>query len=428
MEQLLEQFPNRTTIDESKYRSFIYQPERISLNSRQSLQNPKLSSSVQFTEEYYNEFQCELKSPLLRVKSVEILRATIPNAVTSIPNSQTAFYYYRIPAVAGEPDYSQLTIQNIYMVRLLNNFVYDPDNYQNPNLLGFNKTFQDYDDLVNELNKSTLLDPNFDDANWLPSTAYPIGSIVLNNNLRYITNTGSAGTLNFNTDGAWTQIKRFFIPGDISFSYNSNLNKIVVQGNNYQTGGVPDYFYLPVGYGDINLIPFIELMRTPANVGGGGLNEYTFPTNGNFTLNRRLGFLWNGVFDPNPPQGSVSYSILVNNTFPKPNYDPPNPWNQLIYYTAQGYADLVYSANIFLFCDIVGGSTQDTMIDDRLIAVLPMATSNLGVGFPENKISCPLTKISENIFQINFTLRTDTGEPFWLPTNAYVNLELKISY
>jgi hypothetical protein len=57
-----------------------------------------------------------------------------------------------------------------------------------------------------------------------------------------------------------------------------------------------------------------------------------------------------------------------------------------------------------------------------------MNASNLGIVFGESKIVCPLSKVSENIYQIKITMRTDTAEPFILPTNAYVNLELKLEY
>jgi hypothetical protein len=386
MEELLAQFPTIDHPNGQAYRSFIYQPERISLNSRQSLQQPGLQVSPQYLTDYYSTFDCELRSPLLRAKSIELLRATIPNAVTSIPNSETAFYYYRIPTLGApnfEPDYSQLTPANIRMVRLLSSFVYTPDNYINPDAYGFNKTFEDYQDLVTELNKAATNDPN---------------QLSLSPN--------------------------YYIPGDITFTYNATLNKIVVQGNNYENPpGTPQFYYLPVGYQDPNLFTFIDNIRSL-----GGLSEISFPTNGSYTLNRRLGFLWNGIFAPNPPDGSLEYAGLVNRTFPRPDYVDGEVWVPLIYYTAEGYADLVYSANLFLFCDILGGSTQDNLIDDRLLSVIPMATPNLGVGFPENKISCPLTKISENIFQIKFSMRTDTGEPFWIPRNAYINLELKICY
>lgn len=388
MDELIKQFPSIVNT-ETNYRSFIYQPERISLNSRQSLQQPgSTQSNPSFLDEYYFSFICELRSPLLRAKSIELLRATIPNAVTSIPNAETAFYYYRIPTTGApdyDPDYSQLTPANIRMVRLLSSFAYDPDNYANPSVLGFNKTFQDYGDLVNELNKAATTDPN---------------QAFLSPN--------------------------YYIPGDITFTYNETLNKIVVQGNNYENPpGTPQYYYLPVGFQDPNLYTFINTMRNPET---GILNDTLFPTNASYILNRRLGYLWNGIFEPNPIPDSISYATLVNHTFPKPNYVQGQPWIPLISYTAEGYGDLVYSANLFLFCDSVGGSSQDNIIDDRLLAVLPMNTANLGVAFSENKVSCPLTKISENIFQIKFSMRTDTGEPFWLPTNAYVNVELKITY
>lgn len=386
MEDLLAQFPTRQDLEQS-YRSFIYQPERVSLNSRQALEQPKSLSGLQYQSDYYYQFECVLKAPLLRVKTLELLRATVPNAVTSIPNAETAFYYYRIPTTGAPdylPDYSQLTAANIRMVRLLSSFIYSPDNYVNPNLYGFNRTFQDYNDLVTELNKATQADPN---------------QAALSPN--------------------------FYIPGDITFTYNQTQNKIVVQGNNYENPpGTPQYYYLPVGYQDPNLFTFINTLRSTVYP----TSPSNFPTNGQYTLNRRLGFLWNGVFQSFPIPFGENYAVLANHTFPKPNYVDGQPWVPLIYYTAEAYANLVYSANLFLFCDIVGGSSQDNTMDERLLAVLPLSANNLGVAFPENKISCPLTKITENIYQLRFTMRTDTGEPFWLPTSAYINIELKLTY
>jgi hypothetical protein len=81
-----------------------------------------------------------------------------------------------------------------------------------------------------------------------------------------------------------------------------------------------------------------------------------------------------------------------------------------------------------MYADIAGGSTQDTNTDDRLLAVIPTSGGNLQVSFGESKMSCELTKTSDNIYSILFTMRTDTGQPYWLPTNAYVNLELKLTY
>lgn len=384
MEQLIEQFPD--TIRTADYRSFILQPERVSINSRQTLSIKPVSD--QFIDaDYYYQFTCRLKNPLMNVKSLELLRATIPNVIPSIPNSEATFYYYRIPAdpITFQPNYQALTAANILFVRLTPSIGYSPDNYTNPAIYGYNKTFTNYQELVAELNKATLHDP-------LETTLQPLG---------------------------------FYDPGDITFSYNENLNKIVFVGNNAldPITGEPQYYYLPVGYSDPNLALFqlaITNVLTPQG------QPILFPVNGEYTLNRRLGYLWDGVFQT--PLNSLSYTILENRTIPKPNY-AGLPWNDYLpNYTAEGYADLVYTANVFVYCNIVGGSTQDTNTDEQLLAVVPMNTQNLGVNFGESKLSCPLTKISKEIYNISITLRTDTAQPFYLPNNAYVNLEIKFTY
>jgi len=433
MEQLLDQFPTVQAINEQSYRSFIFQPDRISVNSRQSLLQANVND--QNTQpDFYFQFTNELRSPLLRVKQLELLRATIPNAVTSIPVTQGIFFYYRIPALNAPedyaPDYSLIEPSSIHMVRLLPQEAYNPDNAENPEAFGYNKTFNDYEDLVNELNKSTQQDPNFNYEEWEANTAYPPNSFVLNQELVYFSANGSNGTAVFNTDSAWVQqLYRPFIPGDITFSFNATLNKIVVKGNNDfdDINGIPQYYYLPVGYADTNLPFFIQAVLTQSS-----LLASQFPTNLPYTLNRRIGFLWAGIYNFNNNDVDVVVQDLEAHTFPAPNWQTetePNGYDPFLpNYTAEGYADLVNTGNVYLYCDFVGGSTQDTNSDERLLAIIPMNASNLGIVFGESKIVCPLSKVSENIYQIKITMRTDTAEPFILPTNAYVNLELKLEY
>lgn len=423
MEELLNQFPGKLTV-EPLYRSFIYQPERVSINSRRSL----LQSTNQIINypDFYYQFQSELKTPLLRIKKMELLRATIPNAVTNIPWSQGVFFYYKIPTIGAfadyEPDYSLLDPYHIHMVRLLPQPEYDPDDFFAPQQYAYNRTFEDYQDLTNELELATLDDPDFNYPDWQPNTPYPANTYRFRNTTLWYSQNGSAGTAVFNTDGAWVanQITPF-IAEDITFGFDSRLNKIVFNGNNYESAGVPFDYYLPVGYADPNLQIFIDecVRRT---------STQKFPTNVPYTLNRRLGFVWSGV-DPNIA-GDEDVEILVQHTIPKPNWNMgTNAYDPLLpNYTAESYPDLINTQNVFIYCDFVGGSTQDTNADERLLAVVPMAASNLGTGFGESKISCPLTKVSDAIYRILITLRTDTAEPFYLPTNAYVNLEIKLEY
>jgi hypothetical protein len=391
MEELLTQFPTKDA-NIPEYRSFIYQPERISINSRQYITGVAPTALQFLDSDYYYTFTTTLRSPLLGVKSLELIRASIPNAVPSVPNDEACFYYYRIPAdpVTFLPNYAALTAANIHMVRLLPMPPYNPDNYTNPDDYGWNTTFDDYQSIVDALNLAAQNDPNA------------------------------------------AALAGFYIANDIEFYYDATRNKIGFRGLNFEqpvAPNEPQFYYLPVGYKDPNLTTFQDAVRAALSDPNGVL----FPTNGNYTLNKRLGFLWDGLYTlpatpPIPPAApSTGWAILASRTAPYPNYN--GAWNPLLpNYTAETYADLVNTANIFVYCDIVGGSTQDTNSDERLLAVVPTNASNLGVIFGESKMLVPLTKVSQTISQITITLRTDTGSPFYLPKSAYINLELKFYY
>ena len=387
MDELIQAFPSRQQVNES-FKSFLFQPERVSLNSRQAIAIANQIQDNDSDSDFYYQFSCELKTPLLRVKSLELLRATIPNAVPSIPNDQCFFFYYRVPlGQDGFPEFDDFTSDNIFCIYLFpSNFYLTPTMQLNPNTNGRNTSFGDYQELVDALNRAT---------------------------------TQNSTRLN-TTNQRWIQ-------GDITFYYNDVLKRIGMRGNNmFAPNNDFQYFYSPVGYNDPNLQPVIaELL---ANFAG---NPFPIPIQINtdgFTLNRRLGFTFNGLFAM-PPLNADAWSVISKRCVP--SVDFPLPYvpvttNQI--YWAENQADLVNSGNIFLYCDIAGGSTQDTNSNERLLAVIPVNASNLGVVFGESKIPCELTKTSENIYTLNFTLLNDTGQPFYLPTNAYVNLELKVTY
>lgn len=382
MEDILAQFPTKMKED-AQYRSFVYQPERVSVNSRQSLQNPSIIDYAIKTDTY-SSFEVQLRTPLMRVKALQLLRASIPNAVPNIPNDECFFFYYRVPVTADpvpQPDFTQYTLNNIYVVYLTpTNLELTPMNCP----LVFNKTFQDYDDLATTLTQAAQV-----------------------NNFR----TGTK-----------------FIAGDVSFQYDSDLNKMVLIGNNAFVGATWTYAYSPVGYGDPNLALAQAYIL---NLWNTGVVTFDLEMAGEYTLNRRLGFTFNGAFI-NPPTNAPSQQSYVLNTTilnirTVPYFDPP-PTPSKNRYTAESYCDLVNTANVFIYCDVVGGSTQDTNSEDRLLAVVPMDASNLGVVLGESKISCSLRKVSDYINNLVFTMRDDKGKLWYLPTNAYINLELKVEY
>jgi len=183
------------------YRSFVYQPERLSLSSQNAI-------SPQTSNNFYN-FTINLPRPLLNVKSLQLLRASIPQCSQSISDSACVFWYYRLPTqidINGDTFYTELpNINNLYCVRLLPSY-YKPELIDNSNLYGFNETFNSYEELLTQLNKATQNDLAYNNDVKIPNKDMP------------------------------------FIPNDISFSLQNN--KFQMTGNNVNT---------PIAFNDFNI-------------------------------------------------------------------------------------------------------------------------------------------------------------------------------
>lgn len=454
-ERLQDLFPDQI-VQMKDYHSFINQPERIQISSQEDINDYDPATLTS----YYN-FRVRLPRPALNVKSLQLARASVPNAIPNIPDTETTFWYYALPVVAdgsiyednggvpGDLAYTFDTSGNVYnpggvlqdgavyfdsgnFVIGIHNYnfnlataktgvataciengdtdywiVYDSSSratlrinylryirlapsFCQPELMngyvgGYNRTFQDYDDLVSELNNSTIDDLNEGE----PSNNY-VGEFK-------------------------------FVPNQISFAYDTRFNKILF------TGLDTLYSYLPVASDDpIWFLAAVELkQRDIQNTRfqfSGAIQPIT-PYQPFRNLNLRLGFSYATY-----PQGDNFLNMLR----PIPPYIQ-NPPLELGNYTAYdhiapGYCDLCYSACCFIYCDLTGGSTLDTIANKALLATLPMNTPNLGVGFHSLPLNNPLTKIVNQIYEVYIELRTDTGQPFYLPNNAIVSLELILTY
>ena len=421
LEQLVDALENSESTNKET-RSFITQPERIFITSDDDI--TQVSSQDANIENSFCRFTVNLKRPALNVKSLQLNRASIPNATSScIPDSECVFWYYRVPAVVSDllpslryPTPGTLSAAYLYYVRLLPSYykkeLIDPA-YRN--LYGYNSVFQDYQSLADELTKACQHDLSYDNQGY--------GAAVTN-----------------------------FIPGDISITYDSTLNKFIMTGNNALSGPeTPQYFYISAGYNDPNVYAAQQNLQIVTEE-----NDYPIVWNATGqpykqykTLNLRLGFTWDGNSRTVPAQtnyGNVPSSkfTLLNRFRPLPSYTPPDP--SPIYtpgvgdpnpglagiakdYTAECPANLVYTSIVNLYADIVGGSTSDSSDSAQgYLASVPMATGTLGVSFYTPTIYNALTKISDQIYQITIEMRTENGDLFYLPNSAIVSIEFTLTY
>jgi hypothetical protein len=520
LDSLMEHLETTNAQKKQNIRSFTNQPERVCISSDNDINTSQTQNAVE--EQSFSSFKVTIARPFLDVKSIQLLRASIPNAVTNIPDEECTFWYYRLPTatfsgqitittaptytnaaftlagvITGTTDtihwetfpytlqtaagvirgyfappaanpgtvsiYSSITLQGatigsitrssslfmpapaakyLHMVRLLPSYykaelfesAFGQDTDLPPNSrYGFNKTFGDYEDLAAELAKSCSADPAYDIATNL-SVAFPI-----------------------------------FIPNDISLTYNSTLNKFIFTGNNsYNAGNTIKFFsYLSAGYLDPLLWVTGQANSGSDVVSAPTLFDYLttdFPGDYNYirsingqpyqlyrTLNLRLGFTWNGTISQISgffpinitalEAGQVNASLLavfLNRLRPVPGYydtglltgpavGQTSPTTTDIY-TADSYANLVFTNTVSLYADFTGGSTYDSMANTQLLACVPMNASNLGVTFYNTTLYCPLTKISDQIYDIEIRMLTDTGLPYVVPNSAIVSLELALTY
>jgi hypothetical protein len=374
MEALIETYFPETMKISSAFRSFAFQPERVSLNSQDDI-----TGANEGNDKFgFYSFTIRLARPCLNVKSLQLLRCSIPTPLPSFPDNELVFWYYRStnPSVPN-------TKANLAFIRLLPNkwlsFLYPKPAVGYPliagNQYGYNRSFTDYQDLVDELNRACANDPS---------------------------NGSSPGTT------------PNFYANDITFGYDQRSNRI------YFTGNTAGYYYTPVSYEDPNLTnqtngstgfqilqQFSLLTANPA-IGAGSLTD---PDGQNYNpfrpLSLRLGWTWN-----NQPTQNTQYLITAQG---QQNY-------------ASTYADLVYSSDVYIYVDFIGASSLDSAGNSGLLAVVPLNTANNAVGFYNNVLSNPLTKIPTQIQEVRIVLKDDAGNQLILPNSAVVNLEIGFAY
>jgi hypothetical protein len=355
----------------------------------------------------------KFEKSLINVKSLQCLSAIIPNATLNIPDTELYFYYYRIASlqnsVIGAWNSSTLYVQgNVvtsggsYYVAIVNNVNTAPPN----TLYWYDVTTQ-----LSRPNYYQLKAANLKHVNMYPSTEFPVDFYSTANqiavNRTFTSYQDLVDTLNV---CASLDASTASIAGDVSFRYDSAINKIVLVPTN-----TTDYFYMAAGFADPNVIAEQTVYgQTPSK-----------------TLNLRCGFTWNGVYvNPTSLINPFTSDLLIRSLawYLRPNDSNfPVPVVNNVQ-TANSYGNLVNTSCVKVYCNITMGSTQDSNGKAGLLSVVPMNASNLAIGYYQNNFNNPLTKVPDIISEIQILLVTESGEPFYLPNSAVVTLELYVLY
>lgn len=390
MEQLQEQITQLRGSDimamYNNFKSAIYQPDKVAINSKDD------SSEIVYSDKdigFYNSFRINFKTPLLNVRSVELLKATIPIITTNIPDTETTFWYYRLPVNNPYLEPVPPDITYLHCVRLQPSYTPTEliNSYLIPPLYPINKYYNTYQDLAYDLSNACVKDSN----------------------------------------------NPYFISGDISINFDASSNKFSFTGNNiYDGDGNLQYFYIYAGYNDPNIAIAAEFLKqsTTNNFGIQGLQGQPY-TIGR-TLDLRLGFVWSGT--------TLDMIPYKNRLRPVPDYTPIVEGEVLVHvptlsftiptYTAESYCNLVYSQNCNTYCSIASSSSYSSENGGtpNLLMSIPLNTSALGVSYYNNTQKYPLQHVPKEIYSIEISMKTDQNEPFNFPDSENVMLEIGFEY
>ena len=204
----------------------------------------------------------------------------------------------------------------------------------------------------------------------------------------------------------------YWVAGDITFSYNATTKQITFTGN---TAG---RFYCPAGWDDTNVQTSAASITMPNFSGVGTTIQPNAP---NWTLNLRVGYAMSGLTLGYPgntgaaPQAAMA--DLTNTAYASGTAVP-----------ADSYPNLVYTQCVYLYSNITAGVSLGSGGQHNLLAVVPVNAPPLGIIQYTALTVNMMSKIADTIYQITIDMRDDANQPFLLPDNAQVNLELAMVY
>lgn len=204
----------------------------------------------------------------------------------------------------------------------------------------------------------------------------------------------------------------YWVAGDVTFAYNATTKQITFTGN---TAG---RYYCPAGWNDPIVVAALDDITMP-NLSGTGTTIQPFAPG--YTLNLRVGYAMSGQatgYPVNQASGfNPIYADLTNTTYATGTAVP-----------VDSYPNLVYTQCIYLYSNIVAGVSLGSGNQHNLLAVVPSNAPQLGVVQYSALTVNMMSKMVDTIYEISIDMRDDANQPFTLPDNAQVNLELAFLY
>ena len=316
----------------------------------------------------FNSFRCTFDTPILGAKRCQMLRATVPNALVNIQDYQLMFWYWQLPTATTTPSDTYLKCVRLY------------PSWAVP-AAGLGTAYTKNRPVTGPADLVTLLN----------AAASPGGDSI---------------TYNPYWAGASAQ--------DVSFAYNTQTLQITM------TGLTASKYYAIAGYSDT--------VVNAANSGAGAqgavqMNLITFlinqPFASQYTLNLRVGYAQSGysIDQRNDVNGNTRYANLTNSTFAQNAGINPD-----------SFPNLVYTQCIYLYSNIVAGSSLGSGRQHDLLTVMSNNAAPLAVASYVSATLTWLTKVPDNIYEIEVRMYDDANQPLLLPDNAQVNLELAFWY
>jgi len=176
-------------------RPFLNQPDRVFISSQDD--QSEIISGTDVQEQTFSQFTIELTKPLLNVKSVQLVSATIPQGGLSIPDEECVFWYYK--GTRGDQlSGNYFTQANLYFVRILPSY-YKPEFVYNYTATGYSE--------------------------WVNTTLYGNGDIVTYNGKQYISIQAGNSNRNPVTQTAfWTYQNSVELDARTIYSFNRSFS------------------------------------------------------------------------------------------------------------------------------------------------------------------------------------------------------------